>query len=144
MKLSEKIMPVAAVMTALGSLACCLPLGIAAAAGAGGLAMVLAPIRPWLLGFSVIFLAIGMVQLYRSRGSCPRRSRSTIALFWIATVVVLGLMLFPQTVAGILADRFSYDAPPTQPPLADMNDTFQAQFNRASDRTRIILLLSPT
>ena len=144
MKLSEKIMPLAAVTTALGSLACCLPLGFAAAAGAGGLAMVLAPIRPWLLGFSAIFLAIGLLQLYRSRASCQRRSRTTIALFWIATVVVLGLMLFPQTVAGILADRFSYDAPPSQPPLADMNGSFQAQFNRASDRIRVILLLSPT
>ena len=53
-------------------------------------------------------------------------------------------MLFTQTVAGILADRVSYDSPPTQPPLSDMNGSFQAQFNRTSDRIRIILLLSPT
>lgn|SRR5690242_19838806 len=105
MKHSEKIMPLAAVVTALASMACCLPLGIAAAVGAGGLAVVLAPIRPWLLALSAIFLAIGAVQLYRSRGVCRRRSRAGIALFWIAAVVVLGLMIFPQTVAGILADR---------------------------------------
>ena len=105
MRHSEKIMPVAAAVTALSSMACCLPLGIAAAAGAGGLAVVLAPIRPWLLALSAVFLAIGLVQLYRSRGACRRRSRATIALFWIAGIIVFGLMIFPQTVAGILADR---------------------------------------
>ena len=105
MKHSEKIMPVAAVVTAVSSMACCLPLGFAAAAGAGGLAVVLEPLRPWLLAASGVFLAIGAVQLYRRRGSCARRSRTTVALFWIAAVVVLGLMIFPQTVAGILADR---------------------------------------
>ena len=105
MKHAEKIMPLAAVTTALASLACCLPLGFAAAAGAGGLALVLAPISPWLLALSAVFLAVGILQLYRSRNTCRRRSRTTLALFWIAAVVVLGLIIFPQMVAGILADR---------------------------------------
>jgi hypothetical protein len=86
-------------------MACCLPLGIAAAAGAGGLAMVLEPVRPWLLVASGVFLAVGLGQLYLSRKACARRSRATIALFWIAAVLVVGTMLFPQMVAGFLADR---------------------------------------
>jgi hypothetical protein len=105
MKHAEKMMPVAAVIAAVSSLACCLPLGIAAAAGAGGLAMVLEPVRPWLLAASAVFLAIGAVQLYRSHGSCARRTRTSLALFWIAAVVVAGIMVFPQMVAGFLADR---------------------------------------
>jgi hypothetical protein len=104
MKHSEKIMPLAATLTALSTMACCLPLGIAAAAGLGGMAVVLAPIRPWLLALSGIFLVIGALQLYRSPRVC-RRSRTSIALFWISAALVLGLMIFPQTVAGILADH---------------------------------------
>jgi len=38
--------------------------------------------------------------------------------------------------------------PATQKPLSDLNaeslDAFRIQFNNASDRTRIVLLLSPT
>ena len=69
----------------------------------------------------------------------------TVALFWIAAVMVGTLIIFPQTVAGILADRFSYDAPPGQAPSGDLElGDLRAQFNAAADRTRIILLLSPT
>ena len=57
MKHSENIAPLAAAIGALSTLVCCLPLGIAAAAGAAGLAVVLEPLRPWLLGSSVTLLA---------------------------------------------------------------------------------------
>ncbi len=38
-----------------------------------------------------------------------------------------------------------HQPPPGQPPLANMDlATFRAEFNRASDRPRLIVLLSPT
>ena len=50
MKHSEKIAPAAAVISAFSTLTCCLPLGIAAAAGAAGLGVLVEPLRPWLIG----------------------------------------------------------------------------------------------
>lgn len=103
MKHSEKIAPVAAVISVFSTIACCLPLGIAAAVGAAGLGVVLAPLRPWLIGFSLALLIFGLWQLYRSSGSCPRRSGTSIAVFWLSAIIVLAIMLFPQAVAGLLA-----------------------------------------
>lgn len=105
MKHSEKVMPIAAALTALSVLACCLPLGIIAAVGAAGLGVILEPLRHWLLGLSVAFLAIGLLQLYRSRGTCQRRSWTNIATFCVAAAIVVGVTIFPQLLAGLLADH---------------------------------------
>jgi uncharacterized membrane protein YidH (DUF202 family) len=103
MKHSEKITPVAAAISALSTIACCLPSGIAAAAGAAGLGVVVEPLRPWLVGLSIVLLVLGFVQLYRSNRSCRRRSPASIAVFSISAIVVVGLLLFPQISAGLLA-----------------------------------------
>jgi hypothetical protein len=50
MRVTEKLTPVAAAMSALATLACCLPLGIAGAVGALGLSVALEALRPWLIG----------------------------------------------------------------------------------------------
>lgn len=76
MKHSEKIASAAAVISALSTLACCLPLGIAAAAGVAGLGVPVEPLRPWLIGLSIALLGVGFTRLYRSRGTCQRRSRA--------------------------------------------------------------------
>jgi len=104
MKHSEKIAPLAAAIGALSTLVCCLPLGIAAAAGAAGLGVVLEPLRPWLLGSSVTLSAIGFVQLYRSRAACQRRSRVSTVVLLFSAMIVLAVVLFPQAVASFLAD----------------------------------------
>ncbi len=104
MKHSEKIAPSAAVISALSTLACCLPLGIAAAAGAAGLGVLVEPLRPWLIGLSIALLGVGFTQLYRSRGTCHRRSRASVAVFWFSAIVVLATLVFPQALAGVLAD----------------------------------------
>jgi hypothetical protein len=104
MKHSEKIAPVAAVIGALSTIACCLPLGIAAAAGAAGLGVLVESLRPWLLVSSAAMLAIGFIQLYRSRQACQRRSRASVAIFWFSAIVVLAALVFPQTLASVLAD----------------------------------------
>jgi uncharacterized membrane protein YidH (DUF202 family) len=106
MKHSEKITPVAAAVSALSTIACCLPSGIATAAGAAGLGLVVEPLRPWLVGLSIALLVLGFVQLYRSNRSCRRRSPASIAVFSISALVVVGILLFPQITAGLLASVF--------------------------------------
>jgi uncharacterized membrane protein YidH (DUF202 family) len=103
MKHSEKITPVAAAISALSTMACCLPSGIAAAAGAAGLGAVVEPLRPWLIGLSIALLILGFVQLYRSNRSCRRRNPLSIAVFSISAIVVAAILLFPQISAGLLA-----------------------------------------
>ena len=104
MKHSEKIAPLAAVIGALSTLACCLPMGIAAAAGAAGLGVVLEPLRPWLLGSSVTLLGIGFVQLYRSEAACQRRNPVSTVVLLCSAMIVLVVVLFPQAVASFLAN----------------------------------------
>lgn len=104
MKHSEKITPVAAAISAVSTMACCLPSGIAAAAGAAGLGAVVEPLRPWLIGLSIALLILGFVQLYRSNRSCRRRSPLSIAVFSISALVVAAILLFPQISAGLVAN----------------------------------------
>jgi len=96
--------PAGAAISALFAGACCLPLGISAAAGAAGLGVVIEPLRPWLIALSIAFLGIGFVSLYRSKRTCQRRSRARIALFWVSAIVVVAAVLFPQILASFLAD----------------------------------------
>jgi hypothetical protein len=103
MKHSEKITPVAAALSAVSGLACCVPSGIAAAAAAAGLGVVIEPLSPWLIGLSIALLVVGFVQLYRSNRTCQRRSPVSIALFLIAAIIVLGVLVFPQLTAGLFA-----------------------------------------
>lgn len=104
MKHSEKITPVAAAVSALSTIACCLPSGIAAAAGTAGLGVLAGPLRPWLVGLPVALLVLGFVQLFRSNRSCRRRSPASIAVFSISAIVVAAILLFPQISAGLLAN----------------------------------------
>jgi hypothetical protein len=104
MKHAERITPIAAALSALTTLLCCLPLGFAAAAATASLSVAVAALRPWLLGASVVLVAIGFVQVYRGRKTCDRRSRATLAILWMCAAVVLVITLFPQVVATALAD----------------------------------------
>lgn len=106
MKHSEKIAPAAAVIGALSTIACCLPLGIAAGAGAASLGVLVEPLRPWLIGLAVALLGVGFTQLYRSRGTCHRPSRASVAVFWLSLIVVFAALVFPQALASVLADLF--------------------------------------
>lgn len=103
MRHAEKITPVAAALSAVSTLACCLPSAIAAGVGAAGLGVVIEPLRPWLGGLSIALLVVGFVQLYRSNRACQRRSPVSIALFLISAIIVLGVLVFPQLTAGLFA-----------------------------------------
>jgi hypothetical protein len=102
MRIAGKLAPVAAAVSALATLACCLPLGIAGAAGALGLSVVAEPVRPWLMGLAVVLLGAGFVEMYRGRKMC-RRSGLHLVLLGLPAAVVLGVILFPQEFAELLA-----------------------------------------
>ena len=103
MKHAEKITSAAAAFSAVSTLVCCLPSGIALAAGAAGLGAVIEPVRPWLMALSIALLVLGFLQLYRSNRACQRRSPVSIALFLISAIVVLGVLVFPQFTAELFA-----------------------------------------
>jgi hypothetical protein len=93
-----------AMLASLLTLVCCLPLPFLGAAGIAGASVFLAGARPWLLGFSVILLGLGFFQVYRGVRCRARQSKAAIALLSLATFVVILLLLFPQVIAGVLAD----------------------------------------
>jgi hypothetical protein len=100
----ERGAPAAAILAALSTITCCLPFGLVGAAGLAGVSIWLAPLRPWLLGASVALLALGFWRLYRAPRHCStRRSHMSVALFWLAVVVVLLATVFPQLLANWIA-----------------------------------------
>ena len=103
MKHTEKLAPVAAAVTALTTMACCLPMGIAAAAATAGLSTVAAEYQGWLLGASGVMLALGLVQLRAVKRSCARRSYSSVIIFCLSAVIVLAVAFFPHVIAEAMA-----------------------------------------
>jgi hypothetical protein len=104
MKHTEKIAPVAGALSALATLACCLPIAVAAGAATTSLAMVAGSHRWWFLGASTVLLITGAVQLVGVRRACSTRgSVSMIVLAASAGIVVL-VVLFPQLLASLIAD----------------------------------------
>ncbi len=96
----------AAIFSSLATIACCLPLGFAAALGAGAASAFFTTFRPWLLGLSVLLLGLGFWQQHRARQCAVRGRVVGTVLLWAAVAVVLGMILFPQQIAGFIADRF--------------------------------------
>ena len=103
MRVAERAMPVAAVIAVLSTLSCCLPLTFLGALGLAGASARLQSLRPWLLGSAAILLIFGFIQLYVRRIECQKRSPLSIALFWVAAIVVLLVILFPQVIASLIA-----------------------------------------
>jgi hypothetical protein len=140
-----------AILSSLLALGCCLPLPFLGAAGIAGASVFLSAARPWLLGFSVILLAVGFFQIYRGMKCRTRQSRTARVLLGLATILVVVLLFFPQAMAGLLADISSYGqsmTPTGQPPLTALTSNnfgqLRVAFNAASGDVRIVLLLSPT
>ena len=97
----------AAILSSVATISCCLPLGFAAALGAGAASAFFTTLRPWLLALSVALLGLGFWQQHRAK-QCSIRGRIIGNIFlWMALVVVLGMILFPQEIAAFIADRFS-------------------------------------
>lgn len=97
---------VAAIVSSAATITCCLPLGFAAALGAGAASAFFTTLRPWLLGLSVVLLGLGFWQQHRAKQCAARGRLLGSVLLWAAVIVVLGMILFPQQIAGFIADRF--------------------------------------
>jgi hypothetical protein len=96
----------AAILSSIATIGCCLPLGFAAALGAGAASAFFATLRPWFLGLSIVLIGVGFWQQHRAKQCAVRGRCIGSVLLWSAVVVVLGMFLFPQQIAGFIADRF--------------------------------------
>jgi len=96
------------VVSAVTALSCCLPLGFLAALGVTGTSFFLPSFQPWLLGLSVAFLGVGFFQQYRKTGCPAKRSRLSEVLLWISAFLILVMILFPEVVAGLIANAMRW------------------------------------
>ncbi|MGC1966463.1 MAG: hypothetical protein WA673_08380 [Candidatus Acidiferrales bacterium] len=93
-------------MSSVATISCCLPIAFAGALGAGAASAFSTTLRPWLLGLSVVLLGFGFWQQHRAKQCAVRGRLVGNVLLWAAVVVVLGMILFPQEIAAVIADRF--------------------------------------
>ncbi len=96
-----------AIVSSLATMGCCLPLGFAAALGTAGASAFFQTLRPWLLGLSIALLVVGFWQQRRAKQCAAKRSYLSAVLLWSAVALVIGMILFPQEIAGFIADRFA-------------------------------------
>lgn len=96
----------AAIVSSVATISCCLPIAFAGALGAGAASAFATTLRPWLLVLSVVLLGFGFWQQYRAKQCAVRGRLVGNVLLWAAVVVVLGMILFPQEIAAVIADRF--------------------------------------
>ena len=95
---------VGAVASALAASSCCLPLfPFVAAAGLAGGSALLATLRPYLLGASVLLIGYGFYQARRAKQCDCRPSIVSTILLWSSAAVVVVMILFPQAVAALVA-----------------------------------------
>lgn len=104
MKHREMLTPMAAALTSLGTLVCCLPVSFAAAAVTASVSTAVAAWQPWLLGASGLLLIAGAIQLRQAHRRCATRPFASYAVFGVSAGVVVLVLFFPQVIAGMLAD----------------------------------------
>lgn len=95
-----------AIMSSVATISCCLPIAFAGALGAGAASAFFTTLRPWLLGVSVVLLGFGFWQQHRAKQCAVQGRLAGNVLLWAAVVLVLGMILFPQEIAAVIADRF--------------------------------------
>jgi hypothetical protein len=96
---------VVAIVSSLATMACCVPLGFAAAIGAAGASAFLLRFRSWFLLLSFALIAVGFWQQRRAKQCAVKGRLIGQILLWTAVAVVLAMILFPQQIAGFLADH---------------------------------------
>lgn len=100
-----KIPSVAAAVTALSTMLCCLPGAFAAAAATTSAGLFVIDYQGWFLGASVVLLALGALQLRSARRACSTTPpSSSVVVLCVSAMIVLITMLFPQVLAGLIAD----------------------------------------
>jgi hypothetical protein len=98
---------VGAILSSLATMGCCLPLGFAGALGAAGASAFVEKFRPWLLALSIVLLGIGFWQQRRARLCSVKRNYLSAVLLWTGVVLVVAMIVFPQEIAGLIADHLS-------------------------------------
>ena len=96
---------IAAILSVVATLGCCLPFGFAAAIGASAASAFFSTLRPFLLVLSVALIGFGFWQQRRARQCSVRGRWVGSALLWTAVVVLTTMILFPQQIAAFLADK---------------------------------------
>lgn len=94
---------VGAILSVLATISCCFPLGFTAALGVGAASAFLTTLRPFLLGLSVLLIGLGFWQQHRAKYCAIRGRWLSKIMLWAAVAMVLGMILFPQQMAGLLA-----------------------------------------
>jgi hypothetical protein len=94
----------AAILSSFATLACCFPVGFAAALGAGAASAFFTTLRLWFLGLSIALIGLGFWQQHRAKQCAVRGRWLGNVLLWAAVVVIVGMISFPQQVAGLLAN----------------------------------------
>ncbi len=96
-----------AVGSVLAALTCCLPvlpfvLGAGTASSAAFLSSYVSALRPYLLGVSVLFIALGFYQNRRaSQCNCKSGVLSQVVL-WLSALIVAISILLPQAFADLV------------------------------------------
>lgn len=103
--------PLAAIVSSLATLACCLPIGFLAAVGTAGAGVLIQRARPVMMALSVVFIALGFIQQGRSARCGVKSRRWNVTLLWLAAGFVFVMLLFPQEIAGFLADHIRRRGP---------------------------------
>lgn len=146
------IAAVAALGSVLAAASCCLPvLPFVLAAGFAGGSTLLDAARPYLLGASVLFIALGFYQARRAKQCRRKPSKAGAILLWMSAAIVGASIFFPQTMANAAANLFAFSGgqpPAGQPALQNLDAenlaAIESRFNAAKDDVRVLLLLSPT
>ena len=103
--MNERFTPVAAAVASLAAFTCCVPIGLVSAFGILTASSLFAPMQRWFLPAATVLLAIAALQLWRGQRACRTRGRRfSLMVFFLSATVVLAVLLFPQVVAGLLAD----------------------------------------
>jgi hypothetical protein len=96
-----------AVGSVLAALTCCLPvlpfvLAAGTASSAAFLSSYISALRPYLLGVSVLFIALGFYQSRRaSQCNCKPSALSQVVL-WLSALIVAISILLPQAFADLV------------------------------------------
>ena len=77
---------------------------LAAAAATTSIGAVVSAYRGWFLAGSAALLAIGIVHTTRVQRTCATRSRGSMAVLALSGTIVVLVVLFPQLLAGLIAD----------------------------------------
>jgi mercuric ion transport protein len=93
----------AGILAAIGASACCVGPLVLLALGVSGAWIALEPYRPIFIGLTLLFLVGAFHRIYLARRVCtpgsvcadPRTLNRRRLVFWIVTVLVLGLIAIP-------------------------------------------------